>query len=87
MFDLLSCLEETPVFSKLAALDHAELVRLARRKQYQKGDYICWQNELWPNAAYIAKGRAEWSILSSGRETAICVSPRPRRCDLGTYNF
>lgn len=64
MVDLLNCLEETPVFSKLAASDQAELVKLAQCKQYQKGDFICWQDELWPFAAYIAEGRAEWSMLS-----------------------
>ncbi|MEN8240647.1 MAG: Crp/Fnr family transcriptional regulator [Chloroflexota bacterium] len=64
MSDLLNCLKEAPVFSKLTASDHDELVNLATFKQFKKGDLVCWQDDLWPYAAYIEEGHAEWSMLS-----------------------
>ena len=57
-------LAQAPVFKKLAAADRAELIRLAEVKTYRKGEFICWQDEVWPKALYIASGRIEWTMLS-----------------------
>ncbi len=64
MSDLLTCLAKASVFSKLSDADRKDLSNLALRQTYQKGEFICWQGESWPKAAYIASGRAEWSMLS-----------------------
>ena len=62
--DLLKCFKQVPVLSKLDPADHNELIELAQRKQYSKGDFICWQDELWPYVAYVTEGHGEWSMLS-----------------------
>jgi len=38
--ELSTCLAQKPVFSKLSSRDRTELVRLAVRTTYQKGEFI-----------------------------------------------
>ncbi len=57
-------LAKAPVFKKLTAADRAELLELAEIKTYRKGEFICWQDEVWSNVIYIASGRVEWTMLS-----------------------
>ncbi|MDX9992468.1 MAG: Crp/Fnr family transcriptional regulator [Anaerolineales bacterium] len=64
MKNLVECLANAPVFSCLSESDRAELIAVARRKRFEKGETICWQGEAWPYAAYIASGRVEWAMLS-----------------------
>jgi CRP-like cAMP-binding protein len=64
MKTLTDCLANAPVFSHLSDSERAELVGLARRKRFEKGETICWQGEQWPYAAYVASGRVEWAMLS-----------------------
>jgi len=58
------CLSSAPVFRQLSEADRAELVERASRRVYDRGEYICWQGEPWPNAAFIASGAADWTMLS-----------------------
>jgi len=58
------CLAQSPIFSKLTERDRAELITLAQKRTYEKGEYICWQGEVWPIAAYLVSGLAEWTMLS-----------------------
>ncbi|RLD09702.1 MAG: hypothetical protein DRI56_03780 [Chloroflexota bacterium] len=57
-------LANNPVFSKLTPRDRDNLAKLALRKTYQKGEFICWQGETWPKVLCLASGRLEWSMLS-----------------------
>ncbi len=57
-------LSQIPVFSKLPAQDRDELARLASRRTFAKGEFICWQGRVWPYAAYLTSGRVEWTMLS-----------------------
>jgi CRP/FNR family transcriptional regulator len=64
MHTLNTCLKESPVFSKLSSTEHTELARLAVRKTYHKGEFICMQGDNWPYVLYLASGRLGWSMLS-----------------------
>jgi len=64
MSDDMECLASAPVFSKLSTKDRLELVAIAQRRIYEKGDVICWQGEPWPVAAFLVSGQAEWAMLS-----------------------
>jgi CRP-like cAMP-binding protein len=61
---LKDCLTQKPVFSKLSPVNHAQLAQLAIRKRYHKGQFICMQEDIWPNVFYIASGRVGWVMLS-----------------------
>ena len=64
MNDLIECLARTPVLGKLSADDLQQLARAAKFRTYQKGEFICHQDEFWPKAIYISSGNVEWSIIS-----------------------
>ena len=64
MPEIADCLARAPIFSKLTERDRAELITLAQKRTYEKGEYICWQGEAWPMAAYLVYGLAEWTMLS-----------------------
>lgn len=64
MNELKKCLTESPVFSKLTTADHAELAQLPARQVFHKGEFICFQGDVWPNVLYLAAGRLGWSMLS-----------------------
>lgn len=57
-------LAKDEVFSHLSARDHEELARLAFRKTYHKGRYICMQEDIWERALYIKSGKLGWVMLS-----------------------
>jgi CRP/FNR family transcriptional regulator len=62
--ELRQCLETAPVFSKLSPADREELVRLAQRRQYDRGALICMQDTIWDDVLHVHSGRLGWSILS-----------------------
>lgn len=64
MQEIDKCFSQTPIFSKLIEKDRVDLIALARQQVYEKGQTICWQGEIWPIAAYLASGQAEWAMLS-----------------------
>ena len=57
-------LAKDDVFSHLSTRDHEELSRLAFRKNYHKGQYICMQDDIWRRALYISSGKLGWVMLS-----------------------
>ena len=72
MQKILDCLSQELVFSKLTERERADLVALATEKKYGKDEYVCWQGEVWPYAAFIASGRLEWAMLSpEGRRQVV----------------
>lgn len=57
-------LAKAPVFRKLSDADRDELARIAEPGIYQKGESICWQDEIWAKVLYIESGRIDWIMLS-----------------------
>jgi len=65
-----------PVFKKLSAADRVELVQLAETKTYGKGEFICWQDEIWSKALYVASGQIEWTMLSPDGKRQVVFGQR-----------
>lgn len=61
---LRQCLKTAPVFSKLKQSDREELVQVARRRTYHKGQCVCLQDTIWDEVVYVESGRLGWSMLS-----------------------
>jgi CRP-like cAMP-binding protein len=57
-------LAKAPVFNKLSDADREDLARIAEPGIYQKGESICWQDEIWDKVLYIESGRIDWIMLS-----------------------
>ena len=65
-------LAKAPVFRTLNPADREELARLAVKKTYQKGEFLCWQDEVWPRVLYLDSGRLDWLMLSpSGKRQSV----------------
>ena len=64
MITLNQCLSENPVFSKLDQHDRDQLARLATKKSYPKGSFICMQGDYWPFVMQIVSGNMGWVMLS-----------------------
>lgn len=52
------------VFSKLKPGDRAELMELASRRRFERGQFICMQGDDWPYALYLKSGKVAWTMLS-----------------------
>ena len=57
-------LADLPVFSKLKPDDRAELIELASRRRFERGQFICMQGDTWPYALYLKSGKVAWTMLS-----------------------
>lgn len=77
MQDVLDCLSNAPVFSKLTERERADLTARATEKKYSKDEYVCWQGEVWPYVAFIASGRLEWAMLSPEGRRQVVFALRP----------
>jgi len=64
MNELESVLDNCLSFSKLAVEDRYELANQAVRRTCQKGEFICWQGEIWSKVLVLVSGGLEWSMLS-----------------------
>ncbi|KAA3659359.1 MAG: Crp/Fnr family transcriptional regulator [Chloroflexi bacterium] len=78
--ELKHCLEIAPVFSKLSAADRDEVVRLAQRRQYDKGEHVCMQDTVWKDVLYVQSGRLGWSMLSPDGKRQVVFEMGP--CDI-----
>jgi CRP/FNR family transcriptional regulator len=78
--ELRQCLETAPVFSKLNPADRDELVRLAQRRQYNKGMCVCMQDTMWDDVLHVHSGRLGWSMLSPDGKRQIVFEIMP--CDI-----
>ncbi|MFZ5857105.1 MAG: Crp/Fnr family transcriptional regulator [Chloroflexota bacterium] len=77
MPNILECLSQAPVFSKLTERERAELVAKATEKKFSRDEFVCWQGEEWPYVAYIASGRLEWAMLSPEGRRQVVFTLRP----------
>ena len=59
-------LAKAPVFRTLDTADQEKLAQLAVKKTYQKREFLCWQDEVWPRVLYLDSGRLDWLMLSPG---------------------
>lgn len=65
-------LAEAPVFRQLTPEDRKKVAQLAILRTYQKGEFLCWQDEVWPKVLYIDSGRLDWLMLSpSGKRLSV----------------
>jgi len=64
MKTLSKMMKENNILSKLEANDLNELIEKAQRKHYLKGDYICFQDEIWEYIAFIYSGEVKWTLSS-----------------------
>ena len=78
--ELQQCLSVAPVFSKLGQADRDELVRLAQRRQYDKGACVCMQDSIWDDVLHVYSGRLGWSMLSPNGKRQIVFELVP--CDI-----
>jgi len=78
--ELRQCLETAPVFSKLSPADRDELVQLAQRRQYHKGQCVCMQDTIWDEVLHVHGGRLGWSMLSLDGKRQVVFELGP--CDV-----
>jgi len=65
-------LAKAPVFRKLTPEEREKIARLAVLKTYQKGEFLCWQDEVWPKVLYVDSGHLDWLMLSpNGRRQSV----------------
>ncbi len=74
------CFSEAPIFSKLSERDRSHLLNMRSPYTYEKGHYLCWQDDIWPVAGFIVSGSLEWVMLSpDGRRQVVF---RLNACDV-----
>jgi len=74
------CLNKNPVFSKLSQNDREQLARLAIKKKYPKGAFICLQGDYWPHVLQIDSGSLGWVMLSPDGKRHVVFRLEP--CDV-----
>lgn len=61
----LNCFEIAPVLCHISPLDRERLINVAKVKRYEKGQLVCWQDEIFTQPAYINTGKVEWTMIAS----------------------
>jgi CRP-like cAMP-binding protein len=80
MSEILDCFSHAPIFSKISEKDRSGLLDRVRPRIYEKGHYLCWQEDIWPKAGFIVSGSVEWTMLSpDGRRQMVF---RLNACDV-----
>lgn len=57
-------MEENNILSKLETKDISELIEKAQKRRYLKGDFICYQDEIWEQIALVSSGEVKWTLNS-----------------------
>ncbi|MEW6569077.1 MAG: Crp/Fnr family transcriptional regulator [Chloroflexota bacterium] len=55
-------LARAPVLASLAVEDIAELARCAVRRDFERGQLIFREGDMWPHALYLASGWLRWTL-------------------------
>lgn len=59
-----NCFEKAPILCHISPAGREKLLKIAKIKKFTKGEVICWQDEIFNFAAYIASGKVEWTMIS-----------------------
>lgn len=65
MEDVLKELANARILSLLCEKDLQELVERAHKKHFLKGEFICHQDYVWENMAFVSAGEVKWAIFSA----------------------
>ncbi len=68
-----------PIFTEMPANAIDKLVNQAVYREYDRGEFICNEGEVWPKVIFIAFGRIEWSMISADGKRQVIF-------DMGTNN-
>ncbi len=69
-------LAKAPVFRKLTPEERERISQMAVSRTYRKGEFLCWQDEIWPKVLYVDSGRLDWLMLSpSGKRQSVFRVP------------
>jgi len=54
------------IFGKLPPAELESIVQMAISKQLRKGEFLCFQDDVWPYLVFVKSGRLRWIMLSAG---------------------
>ena len=57
-------LSQTKVFNKLPESDLVRVSKLAIPRRRQSGEFLCYQDDIWPNVVFVDSGKFRWVMLS-----------------------
>ena len=77
MVSLAQKLANDPVFSHLTERDRADLADLAFHKTYEKGQFICLQEDLWKRALYLSSGMLGWVMIAADGKRQVVFRIKP----------
>ncbi|MGD9677873.1 MAG: Crp/Fnr family transcriptional regulator [Vulcanibacillus sp.] len=64
MDDILKKIDNAKILSLLREEDRKELASKAHKKLYFKGEFICHQDYIWQNMAFVSSGDVKWTLFS-----------------------
>lgn len=70
-------LAKDEIFRLLPARDIGLLVERTALRRLRRGDYLCHQGDVWPNAVLLARGELRWAILSVGGREQVLFPIKP----------
>ena len=59
-------LVQNPIFKKLPPRELERLCQLATAHKLGRGEFLCFQEDVWPYLVYVKSGRLRWMMLSAG---------------------
>ncbi|KAA3644170.1 MAG: Crp/Fnr family transcriptional regulator [Chloroflexi bacterium] len=70
--DVQHALGKLEVFNQVSRKDLESLTDKSFQKSLKKGEFICHQGDVWPNALFVLRGELSWAMLSiTGREQVL----------------
>lgn len=65
MKNILKELNKNRILSLLSENDLIELINKTHKRHYLKGEFICHQDFVWENMAFVLSGEVKWTLLSA----------------------
>ena len=69
-------LKNDDIFNHLSTKDFQDLAQVAVRKDYKKGEIICFQGDIWPHTLYLISGKLNWVMLSPEGKRQVVLRPK-----------
>jgi CRP-like cAMP-binding protein len=77
MRDLTDKLLKAEFFCKFPESDRVALAERAVSRRLHKGEYCCYQGDIWSNVLFLTKGQLDWSMISVGGKEQVLFSVSP----------
>lgn len=70
-------LAQAEIFNTLPYPECIELAKMAQPRRLKKGEFLCYEGDVWPNVVFLSTGQLRWAMLSAGGREYVLFLVKP----------